>query len=490
MGLKVYNTFTRQKEEFIPLQPPRVFMYNCGPTVYDTFHIGNTRNFIVADIIRRYLKYKKYDVKFVQNITDIDDKIIKRANKEGVPAAEIALRYTDYYFKYLCLLGVLPPDENPRATEHIPQMICFVKNLVDEKHAYVIDGDVFFRITSYPHYGELSGKNIQDLIEGARVEVDKRKENPLDFALWKSAKPGEPSWDSPWGKGRPGWHIECSVMSITHLAETIDIHSGGVDLVFPHHENERAQSEALSGKQFVRYWIHNGFLNINSEKMSKSLGNILTVDQILERFDPQVVRYFLLSAHYRHPLDYTETNMNDARNAWQRIVDTVISTDSVIQLLIQNNIVTPRDMELIDASFQNHLDEYRNQFESAMDDDFNTAGALAVYFNIISEMNQLRERLNLTLKNNEPVVPEDAALLNRFNHLLKELVGILGFSLPERGAGMNAMQDALIHLLIDIRQTARKQKNFEIADLIRSGLADMGIILEDQPKGTIWKYNR
>lgn len=490
MTLKVFNTLTRRKEEFIPLEPPLVRMYNCGPTVYDTFHIGNTRNFMVADVIRRYLTYKGYQVKFVQNITDIDDKIINRANKEGVSTEEIARRYTEYYFKYVDLLGIQRADVNPRATEHIPQMIKFIQALVDKGCAYVVDNDVFFRISSYPHYGELSGKKIDELMEGARVEVDARKENPLDFALWKAAKPGEPSWDSPWGKGRPGWHIECSVMSMTHLAETIDIHSGGVDLVFPHHENERAQSESLTGKQFVRYWLHNGFLNIDSQKMSKSLGNILTIDSILEKYEPAVVRYFLLSAHYRHPLDYTEKTMQEAKSAWRRLQDCFYTSEELLKLL-RNSGNNGEDRNVpANAVLEEDIRKLRSAFESAMDDDFNTAEALAVLFNIVSELNVLRERINQNVKNSIEVSQTDISHLAVLKNLLGELMGVLGFQLPEKVSPSLELSAQLIQILIELRHEARKQKMFQFADLIRSRLAELNIILEDHPQGTIWKFKK
>ncbi len=486
----MYNTFSRQKEEFKPLNPPAVTMYNCGPTVYDTFHIGNTRNFIVADVIRRYLIYKGYKVKFVQNITDIDDKIIKRANEEGVTSDEIARKYTEYFFKYTNELGIKPPDVSPRATEHIPQMIEFIKKLLDSGHAYQINGDIFFRIKSYEKYGQLSGKRIEDLLKGARVEVDERKENPLDFALWKSAKPGEPSWETPWGKGRPGWHIECSVMSMHHLGTTLDIHSGGIDLVFPHHENERAQSEALTGSQFVRYWIHNGFLNIDSRKMSKSLGNFLTIDQVLSRYNPGVVRFFLLSAHYRHPLDYTETNMNEARSAWQRIVDTIVTTDALLKILMQDFEISRSNSTQRSDEIIARIHSFKSEFETAMDDDFNTAEAQATLFKVVGEIHEIREILNVRIKNRETPDRGDIDALEAYRELLLELIETLGFKAPAETGVSSDLQQELIQILIDIRQLARTEKQFKIADTIRSRLAEQGIILEDYPQGTIWKMNR
>ncbi|MFH0793596.1 MAG: cysteine--tRNA ligase, partial [bacterium] len=307
--LQLYNTFTRKKEEFRPANPPQVLMYNCGPTVYDSFHIGNARNFVVVDVLRRYLQYKGYKVKFVQNLTDIDDKIIRRAQESNCSAEEIATKYTNFYFEKAAALGIRNADVHPKATDHVKPIIAMIRRLIEKEKAYERGGNVYFRVRSFDSYGRLSGRNLDDLKEGARVEVDERKDDPLDFALWKAAKPGEPSWESPWGKGRPGWHIECSVMSMTHLGETIDLHCGGQDLIFPHHENERAQSEAVTGKTFVRHWFHNGFLNVNAEKMSKSLGNFFTIEEVLQHYDALTVRFFLLGAHYRHPLDFSDSNL-------------------------------------------------------------------------------------------------------------------------------------------------------------------------------------
>jgi len=483
--VKIYNTFTRTKEQFKPLNPPQVLMYNCGPTVYDYFHIGNARNFVVADTVRRYLEYRGYKVRFVQNLTDIDDKIINRANKENVTAKQIAEKYTKVFFDQCRKLGVRPADLHPKATETIPEMIELISVLIKKNHAYVVDGDVYFNIGSFPSYGKLSGKNLEELHEGARVEVDTRKKDPLDFALWKAAKPGEPSWESPWGPGRPGWHIECSAMATSKLAKSIDIHSGGVDLVFPHHENERAQSEAATGKPFVKYWLHNGYLNINSEKMSKSLGNFFTINQVLERFDALTLKFFLLSAHYRHPLDFSEENMAVAQNAARRILDTLETVEKIFQL---------QEKDIPEADPPEETKEkwilFRRRFEDAMDDDFNTAKALGVLHDIASLIHELRKHLS------DPGITKDRmystiAAIKIHRELLLELLGVLGLhprlASPEKESDNETLGE-VIRILIDIREKARKEKMYELADEIRNRLLKLGILLEDHPQGTIWKF--
>lgn len=481
--MKIYNTATRQKEEFKPVSPPGVLMYNCGPTVYDYFHIGNARNFVLADTVRRYLEYRGFKVRFVQNLTDIDDKIIKRAAEEGIEAREVAEKYTRIFFDQCKSLGIKRADLHPKATETIPEMIRLIEDLIEKKHAYVVEGDVYFNVRSFPSYGKLSGKNVDDLREGARVDVDDRKKDPIDFALWKAAKPGEPSWDSPWGKGRPGWHIECSAMAITHLGKTIDIHSGGSDLVFPHHENERAQSEAATGQTFVKYWVHNGFLNIDSEKMSKSLGNFFTINQILDRFDPLTVKFFLLSAHYRHPLDFNEENMQSARNASRRILDAISTMQKILEL---ENV----DAEEKDAHTEakEKCIMARRTFEDAMDDDFNAARALGVLHDIVTSMHESRNALE-GCPDAESKKPHIAAI--RINlSLLLELLEVLGLD-PALGkaetAGEDQLAEDLMRILIDIRNSARAKKDFETADMIRNRLDETDIILEDHPQGTIWR---
>ncbi|MBN1901728.1 cysteine--tRNA ligase [Candidatus Sumerlaeota bacterium] len=482
--MKIYNTITRSKEEFKPLNPPNALMYNCGPTVYDYFHIGNARNFVVADTIRRYLEYRGFKVRFVQNITDIDDKIINRAKKEGVAAQEIATRFTRIFFEKCRLLGVRRADLHPKATETIPQMQELIKTLIKKKHAYVIDGDVYFSVRSFPSYGKLSGKNLEELQEGARVEVDARKKDPLDFALWKSAKPGEPSWESPWGPGRPGWHIECSAMVMAFLGESIDIHSGGVDLVFPHHENERAQSEAATGKPFVKYWVHNGYLNINSEKMSKSLGNFFTIDQVLERFDPLTLKFFLLSAHYRHPIDFNDENLKSAENAAKRVLDALETVEKLFTL----EHVSISEKEAAEKVKDQWI-MFRRYFDDAMDDDFNTAKALSILHDIVSAIHELRTGINEAKEDQDQKISHLAGV-KLLRNLLLEMLEILGLD-PALGKKSGVLEgeavEPLIKILIDIREKARKEKAFSIADEVRNRLLEIGVVLEDHPQGTIWK---
>ncbi|HPB31994.1 MAG TPA: cysteine--tRNA ligase [Candidatus Sumerlaeota bacterium] len=481
--MKIYNTLSGQKEEFQPANPPNVLFYNCGPTVYDTFHIGNARNFVVADTIRRYLEYRGYRVRFIQNLTDVDDKIIARANEEGITPAEVAEKYTRVFYDQCRRLGVRRAEMHPRATESIPQMIALIQTLMKKDHAYAVGGDVYFSVRSFAGYGQLSGKNVDDLREGARVDVDERKKDPLDFALWKAAKPGEPSWDSPWGPGRPGWHIECSAMATSHLAETIDIHSGGADLIFPHHENERAQSEAATGLPFVKYWVHNGFLNINSQKMSKSLGNFFTISQVLEKYDPLTVKFFLLSAHYRHPLDFNEENLQNARAACRRILDALETSAKVASMtgLTVSRLEAPEEEKEKWVAF-------RRAFEDAMDDDFNTAVAQAVLHEIASALHEAVKKCGDAKSENE--MRPALAAIKMHSMLIRELLDILGLE-PDLGASAEdaspRIVDELLALLIELRRLAREKKDYQAADLIRNGLANAGIVLEDRPQGTIWK---
>ncbi len=457
--LRVYNTLISKKEEFRSLVPGKVRMYNCGPTVYDYFHVGNARNFIVFDVIRRYLKYKGYKVIFVQNITDIDDKIINRANKEKVSSESIADKYTDAFFKDLEILGIVKPDICPKATEHVHDIISLIKRLMDAGFAYQVDGDVFFEVGKFSDYGKLSNRLIDEMKQCSRVAIDKRKKSSRDFALWKSAKSDEPSWNSPWGKGRPGWHIECSAMSMKYLGETFDIHSGGQDLIFPHHENEIAQSEAATGKPFVKYWLHNGFLNIDGEKMSKSLGNFFLVRDILKKFKPQVVRYFMVSAHYRSPLDFNDKILQEAERAVERISNCFEN--------IRDNL-RDKNIPIKDT----HV-KWKNKFEEAMDDDFNTASALGVVFDLITEINSLiadESRDSTQLK-------QDILNLETFCSILGILPGI-----------ENKELDKDLLDLIKERTKARTKKDWQEADRIRSLLEERGIVLKDNPDGTTsWK---
>ncbi len=371
----IYNTFGKKKEEFIPLNPPNVTIYVCGPTIYDFFHIGNARSFVSADLIRRYLEYKNYNVKFVMNLTDIDDKLIKKSNDENLPVEQIAKKYADAFFTDIETLGIKEADIYPKATEHIPEIIEMISKLVEKGFAYNVDGNVFYDVRKFDAYGKLSGKNTEDLEAGARIEINEDKRNPLDFSLWKKAKPDEPFWESPWGKGRPGWHIECSAMSIKHLGETIDIHIGGTDLVFPHHENEIAQSEAACNSKFVKYWIHGGFLNINQEKMSKSLGNFFTAREILKKFSPNAVRLFFSQTHFSGPLSFSEDLLEAAEKGLEKIYNLVDKIE---------NTNSSADSNL--AIFEN--DRYIFAFENAMDDNFNSPQALAVVYDFIRDFNK------------------------------------------------------------------------------------------------------
>lgn len=481
MPLRIYNSLTKRKEEFMPLDNKNVTMYNCGPTVYDYFHIGNARNFIVAEIIRRYLEYKGYKVKFVQNITDIEDKIIKRANERGVQPSEIADEFTEAYFEDMRSLGIKEPDINPKATEHIDDIIHYVQRLVEKGLAYQIDGDVYYDIKKFKDYGKLSGQKIEDILSGARIEVDERKRYPADFNLWKESKPGEPAWDSPWGKGRPGWHIECSVMSSKYLGETFDIHSGGSDLVFPHHENEIAQSEALTGKPLALYWVHNAMLQLTGGKMSKSLGNIKNVRELLEEYDPNAIRLYLLSAHYRAPLELKDDSMKEATSAFQRIKNCVALTDRLgkkAEIDIGRISSAEKDLNV-------KIDETFRKFEESMDDDFNTPGALGAIFELIATTNKF-------VSENENISDQGRVVLGRVNSTLVELCLILGINILKEAisAEDKSLVDDLIKLVIEIRSDARSRKDWATADKVRNGLVKLGIKLEDTREGTIWKIDR
>lgn len=486
MPIRIFNTATRQKEELAPIEPGKVRFYNCGPTVYDHFHIGNARNFVVFDAARRHLRHRGFEVKYVQNLTDIDDKIINRANEEGVTSDEIAKRYTDYYFEKAGLLGVEPANVHPKATEHIPQIIALVERLIRRDLAYSTpSGDVYFRVRRFNQYGKLSGRDVNDLREGARVKPGEEKEDALDFALWKASKPGEPQWDSPWGKGRPGWHIECTAMIHTHLGETIDIHSGGCDLVFPHHENERAQSMGATGKEYVRCWMHNGFLNIDGLKMSKSLGNFRTIEDVFQEYSPLVVRFFLLSAHYRHPLDFSRENLNAAKAAVKRLRDCLTDVAQELELLGQ---------PIGDAV---PLDDFVARHDEAMDDDFNTAKAIGVLFDVINMINENRAQQTdnglLTMRRGIATLIHLTSLLG-LDPALDDATSVdtgdeLRALAEELGATMPAETDEknLIQALIDLRQTSRKSRDFATADAVRDRLAALGYILQDTPHGTTWK---
>ena len=462
--MKFYNEQTKEKEEFQPMDPHHVTMYACGPTVYNYFHIGNARCFVLFDMLRRYLEYRGYPVTFVQNFTDIDDKMIKRANEEGTTVAAIAERYIGEYFTDAKGLGVHPATVHPRATENIDEIINLIRTLIEKGHAYAVNGDVYFRTLSFPGYGKLSHTNLEDLMSGARIEVGEQKENPLDFALWKAYKPGEPYWESPWGKGRPGWHIECSAMTRRYLGEQIDIHCGGQDLTFPHHENEIAQSEAASGKQFVRYWLHNGYINIDNKKMSKSLGNFFTVRDVAEKVGYAPIRFFLLSAHYRTPVNYSAEIIEQAKNALERLYTCADS----LAFYCKNATGELKPEE--EAPLAAILAQ-KERFIEAMDDDFNTANGISVLFDLVRDIHAMLAK--------EPSL----AMAKAAQALFTELTTLMGFVKEDTDADF----DAQIQAAIDARTAAKKAKNYAEADRIRAELLERGVILEDTPQGTKYR---
>ena len=466
--MKIYNTMSKRKEDFVPLEEGKVKMYVCGPTVYNYIHIGNARPMIVFDTVRRYFEYKEYDVNFVSNFTDVDDKIIKKANEEGVTADEISKRYIEECKKDMEGMNIEPATKNPLATEEIGGMIEMISTLIDKGYAYEKNGTVYFRTRRFKDYGKLSHKNLDDLQSGGRallVTGEDEKEDSLDFVLWKPKKEGEPAWQSPWGEGRPGWHIECSEMSKKYLGEQIDIHAGGEDLIFPHHENEIAQSEAANGKEFAKYWMHNGFLNIDNRKMSKSLGNFFTVREISEKYDLQVLRFFMLSAHYRSPLNFSADLMESARSGLNRIVTAAENLKFLIGSA-GSTAMTEEEQEKFAKSA-----EYVESFEKAMDDDFNTADAIAAVFELVKYIN--------TTAGGDSSREYLESLLKR----LVSLTDVLGIIVERE----EEILDADIEALIAERQAARKERNFARADQIRDELLAKGIILEDTREGVKWK---
>ena len=455
-------------------------MYVCGVTVYDLCHIGHARANVAFDIIVRYLRHAGYEVRYVRNFTDIDDKIIRKANQEGIPFEAVSRKYIDAFYEDFDRMGLLRPDAEPKATEHIPEIVALVSRLVRAGVAYAVDGDVYYAVKGFPAYGKLSGKNVEDLLSGARVEVDERKQDPLDFALWKASKPGEPAWDSPWGPGRPGWHIECSAMAMKHLGETFDIHGGGKDLVFPHHENEIAQSEAATGKPFARYWLHNGFVNIDNEKMSKSLGNFFTLRDVLARVSPEVLRFFFASSHYRSPIDYSDRSLAEAKAGLDRLYRVKEKAEGCRAAGASPSAV-PEGEEF------SPLRDARKRFDEAMDDDFNTAAALGRLFDAVRALNRLA-----------PAVPgADLPLAVQFlagYGTVEPLFSVLGLlRLPsadyfhDAGAG-DRVPEAEILARIEERRAARAAKDYGAADRIRKDLEAAGVILEDGKGGTTWKY--
>jgi cysteinyl-tRNA synthetase len=471
--LKLYNTLTGSKEKFVPLKKGRVGIYVCGPTVYDYFHIGNARPFLIFEVLRRYLEFKNYDVNYVSNFTDIDDKVIKKANELGTTFVDIAERYIKEYFQDADCLNIGRADVYPRATEHIADIIEFIKGLESKGYAYEVEGDVFFEVSRFKEYGKLSKQNLEEIRSGERVELDKRKKNPFDFVLWKKAKKNEPYWDSPWGPGRPGWHIECSVMSSKYLGDSFDIHAGGADLIFPHHENEIAQSEAMSGKLFAKYWLHNGYLKIDNKKMSKSLGNILKIRELCQKYNGSVIRHFLLSAHYRSPLNFSLDQIEQSKNSMETLNNIIYN----MQFLEQQSKLTEK-MNSEDTALLTKKSEMEEKFIEAMDDDLNTPVALSALF-------LLAKSVNIYLSNNR--LKNKIVLKEILKFYEKYGTSILGFKYISKTDNEYIVQDKEIEEMIKDRESARKNNDWETADKIRKKLKDMGIILEDTAEGIRWK---
>ncbi len=491
MALRVYNTLTGRKEEFLPLNPPKVGMYVCGVTVYDYCHIGHARANIVFDIIYRYLRYAGYQVTYVRNYTDVDDKIINRANERGIDSRELSEEFIRAFDEDMDRLGLERPTHEPKATAHMGQIIAIIERLIGREMAYPADGDVYFAVERFPGYLKLSKRQLEEMQAGARIAPGEKKRNPMDFALWKGAKPGEPAWESPWGPGRPGWHIECSAMSMEFLGETFDIHGGGKDLVFPHHENEIAQSEGATGKPFVKYWIHNGFVNVNQEKMSKSLGNFFTIREILEKYDPEVVRFFILQAHYRSPIDFSDQNLEDAKTGLTRFYEALLSAGQVLEA----HPVPPQrpcpELRPEEREIYDRVEMVTDRFAEAMDDDFNTALAIGHLFELVRGLNRLIGEGRFA------ECPLSLAVLRDGREKLLKLGGVLGlFGSDPRGwlsgqksAGLEGrgLAEEAIEALIAERTAARKNRDFARADAIRDELAAQGIELLDSKEGTGWK---
>ncbi len=476
MAIEFYNTLTRRKEPFEPVEPGKVKFYMCGPTVYDYIHVGNARAFVVFDVLRRFLEYREYDVTYVMNLTDIDDKIIDRARRENTSTEAITATYTRAFFDDIEALRIEKADVYPKATEHVDDMIRLIQTLVDKGIAYQVDGDVFYDVSKFPAYGQLSGKRLEELRAGSRVSVDEKKRNPLDFVLWKSQKPGEPAWDSPWGPGRPGWHVECSTMSMKYLGPSFDIHAGGVDLVFPHHENEIAQSEAATGKKFVRYWLHNGFLKIEGDKMAKSLGNFRTVRETLQQYPGEVIRMFFLQKHYRTPIDFTEEGLKAARSATERL-----------NVFYQNLVHETEDVEAsggepadeVGKDWWEGYQRLKQGLVAAMEDDLNTPVALSHLFEIVREGNKLLNQPELT--------EATRGLLRTVRQDVEAFDGFLGVLVEARRPERSGLSHELIDLLVAVRAELRQKKEWALADKIRDALNRLGVILEDKGGETLWR---
>jgi len=488
MSLRIYNTLTGKVEEFVPINPPNVLIYSCGVTVYDDSHVGHGRSLIVFDVFRRFLEHMGYRVKFVRNFTDVDDKIINKAKEECADFMTIANRYIASYYIDMENIRVRPADVEPRVTEHIKEIVEVIKALIDKGYAYESGGDVYFSVSAFPEYGKLSKRNIEELEAGARVEPSEKKRNPLDFALWKSAKAGEPAWDSPWGPGRPGWHTECVAMIFKHLGQTIDIHAGGLDLVFPHHENEIAQAEALTGKPFARYWVHNGLVTVGGQKMSKSLGNYITLKEVYSKYHPDILRLLVLFTHYRSPLDFSWEKMEETKRAYERLLNALEDLELLKKLPSYEEKGT-------DPLFEK-VKETEEAFFQALGEDFNTPQALAVIYNLVSELNKIK---NKAFSEGKISHQELQAYEFAVDSLIRNLRGVFGLledyrpqcevkKVVQRELSAGEVFDTrLIDLLIEVRSMARKEKVFAIADHIRDRLKELGIILEDTPAGTKWK---
>lgn len=487
-GMKIYNTMTGMKEAFVPLQPGKVGMYACGVTVYDYCHVGHARSAIVFDVISRYLRYKGFQTTFVRNFTDIDDKIIRRANETGATWDAVAAQFIEEYYRDMDALGIARADIEPKATDHIAEMIEVIRTLIAKGHAYAVrEGDnesVYFAVDTFAEYGKLSKKDLEDLRAGARVGVDERKKSPMDFALWKASKAGEPWWESPWGKGRPGWHIECTAMSMRHLGETIDIHGGGADLIFPHHENEIAQSEAFSGKPFARYWVHNGFITIDKEKMSKSLGNFFTIREILKSYDAEVIRLFVLSSHYRSPIEFSQDQLRDAEASLDRYYSTIARIEEFIAVSAG---AAPKMQPAAAAALKNVMERFQPQFVEAMDDDFNTAIAVGHLFEMIRELNRFLDT--------KPSGAEAAGLLADAREMLRSVGAVLNlfgrtphqWNVDLLRAKQIALTEEVILRKIQERRVARENRDWAAADALRQELDAAGILLEDKKDGTGWR---
>ncbi len=465
--MRLYNTLTGKKEEFNPIDPDEIKIYSCGPTVYNYFHIGNARPFIIFDTLRRYFEYRGHGVNFVQNFTDIDDKMINRANEEGITVNELAIKYIGEYYKDAKELGIKAATVHPRATEEIEAIVELIKTLESKGFAYNVEGNVYFRTKSFKEYGKLSHQPLDELESGARIDINEQKEEPVDFALWKRQKSGEPAWDSPWGLGRPGWHIECSAMANKYLGNTIDIHSGGQDLIFPHHENEIAQSEAANGVTFANYWLHNGYINIDNRKMSKSLNNFFTVRDVAKEYDYEVIRFFMLCAHYRSPINFSKELMEQARSGLQRMY-TCLDNLEFFGRSAEKREINERETEIVSS-----LEQYKQGFINAMEDDLNTADAIAALFEMVREIN-----VNITAESKNSL-----QIIEFAENILRELGAVLGIL----GKSNKASLDEEVAVLIAEREKARNDKNWALADSIRDRLKEKEIVLEDTPQGIKWR---